>query len=277
MTGEALGGVALAVAAACCYDTGYAFQALEAKRAPLSLALRPRLLAHLASRPRWVLASLVLAAGWPLQVGALRLAPLTVVQPLLSLGLVLLLVYAVQLLHEPVGARELGGVAAIAVGTGVIAAVAPDRSGHHAGDGRLATALVPLAAVVALPYLLRGLSSPVLLIVSAGAADAWAAVATKLVSDDLWGLPALGWALGAGAMFGFGVLSEMSALRTLAASRVGPTVLALQVVVPVLLAPAALGESWSGTALSGGAIVLALGVVSVGIALLARPAAQVTA
>src|SRR5437764_521232 len=49
-----------------------------------------------------------------------------------------------------------------------------------------------------------------LLLLSAGAADAWSALATKIVSDEIgggrWGF-ALAWAVGAGAMFGLGLLS----------------------------------------------------------------------
>src|SRR5437667_52962 len=84
---------------------------------------------------------------------------------------------------------------------------------------------------------------------AAGAADAWAALATKLVADEIgrgrWGV-ALAWAAAAGATFSLGLLSEMTALQRLRATRVGPTVLAMQVGLPVALAPLALAESWSG-------------------------------
>ncbi len=44
-------GFAFALAAAFCYETGYAIQALEARRAPESRSLRPSLLGYLLKRP----------------------------------------------------------------------------------------------------------------------------------------------------------------------------------------------------------------------------------
>jgi hypothetical protein len=177
-----------------------------------------------------------------------------------------------------VGTREIGGVMGIAAGTGVIAWAAPEHSGSHGDAARLAAVLAPLAAVTLMPYALRAAGAlrpgrpggwPLML--SAGAADAWAAIATKLVADEIgrgrWGAAVL-WALPAGAMFGLGLLSEMTALQGLRATRVGPTVLAMQVGLPVALAPVALGESWSGTPLGGAAIGLGLGAVVAGVALL---------
>jgi drug/metabolite transporter (DMT)-like permease len=283
---ELAGGMALAAGAALCFDGGYALQAYEARRAPPERSLRPSLLAHLARRPVWVAAGALLVLGWPLQVAALRLAPLTVVQPTLSLGLLLLLAFAARFLHEPVGAREIVGVVGIAAGTGVIAWAAPEHSGSHGDAARLAAVLAPLGAVTLMPYALRALrrGSPGgwPLMLSAGAADAWAAIATKLVADEIgrgrWGA-ALLWALPAGAMFGLGLLSEMTALQSLRATRVGPTVLAMQVGLPVALAPVALGESWSGTPLGGTAIGLGLAGVVAGVVLLSgsRPVGKVAA
>jgi drug/metabolite transporter (DMT)-like permease len=289
---ELAGGMALAGGAALCFDGGYALQAYEARRAPAERSLRPSLLIHLARRPIWLAAGGLLVVGWPLQVAALRLAPLTLVQPTLSLGLLLLLAFAARFLHEPVGAREILGVVGIAAGTGVIAWAAPGHSGSHGDAARLAAVLAPLGALTLTPYALRaagalrGRDAPAFggwpLMLSAGAADAWAAIATKLVADEIgrgrWGA-ALLWALPAGAMFGLGLLSEMTALQSLRASRVGPTVLAMQVGLPVALAPVALGESWSGTPLGGTAIGLGLAGVVAGVVLLSgsRPVGKVAA
>jgi drug/metabolite transporter (DMT)-like permease len=282
--GELAGGLALAGAAALCFDGGYALQAYEARRAPGAQALRPSLLVHLARRRLWLAAGVLLLVGWPLQVAALRLAPLTVVQPTLSLGLLLLLALAARWLHERVGVREIAGVLGIAAGTGVIAWAGPDHTSAHGDAVRLAAALGPLGAITLAPYALDlarargrgagrvGTAAPGgVLMVSAGAADAFAALCTKLVADELgrgrWGA-ALGWSVLAGGTFGLGLLSEMTALQTLRVTRVGPTVLAMQVGVPVALAPLALGESWSGTPLGGAAIALGLVAVIAGVALL---------
>jgi drug/metabolite transporter (DMT)-like permease len=292
---ELAGGMALAGGAALCFEGGYALQAYEARRAPSESSLRPSLLLYLVRRPLWLAAGALLVLGWPLQVAALRVAPLTLVQPTLALGLLLLLAFAARFLHEPVGAPQILGVVAIAAGTGVIAWAAPEHSESHGDAARLAVALAPLAAVTLAPYAMMaagwirrratrpgrrtpapgGLPSTPLagwaLMVSTGAADAWAAIAAKLIADEIgrgnWGA-ALAWAVSAGAMFGLGLLSEMTALQRMRASQVGPTVLAMQIGLPVALAPVALGESWSGTPLGGAAIGLGLAVVVAGVAVL---------
>src|SRR3954454_1771241 len=93
-------GFALALVAACCYETGYALQAIEARRAPAERALRPALVTYLLTRPLWVGATGLSLLGWPLQIAALAHAPLTLVQPTLALGLLLLLVLGVRILGE---------------------------------------------------------------------------------------------------------------------------------------------------------------------------------
>jgi drug/metabolite transporter (DMT)-like permease len=267
-------GLAAAAAAAGCYDTAYALQALAARAAPARHALRPALVRDLLRSRLWVGATALAIAGWPLQLLALALAPLTLVQPTLALGLVLLLVLGARLLREPVGRREIAAVAAIVAGVAGIAWAAPGRTTDHAGAAVLAIVLGALGVVVASPYAVRAARrSPQLsLLVSPGAADAWAAVAAKLIVDDLsvgsW-LPALGWGLGAGLAIGAGLLSEMTALQRFAATRVGPSVFVLQVAVPVLLAPLVAGERWGSTPLGGGALVVSLAVLGSGAAVLA--------
>ena len=306
---ELVGGMGLAGAAAACFEGGYVLQAYEARRAPTDRALRASLFLYLVRRRRWLVAAGLLTLGWPLQVGALRLAPLTVVQPTLSLGLLLLLAFAARWLHERVGLREIAGVLGIAAGTAVIAWGSPDHTDSHGDAVQLALALAPVGALTLAPYLAAvvahlqgrggaasagqlGDAAPAggarrgsgflggwLLLLSAGAADAWSALATKIVSDEIgggrWGF-ALAWAVGAGAMFGLGLLSEMTALQRLPATRVGPTVLAMQVGLPVALAPLALAESWSGTPLGGAAIALGLVAVVAGVAIISssRPVSR---
>src|SRR5690348_14378236 len=146
MTGvELAGGIVLAAGAAACFDGAVALQALEARQ--VDAAGGARLLRRLAARPRWLAATALAIAGWPLQVAALALAPLTVVQPTLALGLVLLLVLGVRLLGEPATARDAAAVAAIAAGLALLAWAAPEETRVHAGAGVLAAVLGPLAAL----------------------------------------------------------------------------------------------------------------------------------
>src|SRR5262245_54642219 len=168
-------GFAFACAAACCYETGYALQALEARRAPSERALRPSLLTHLLSRPVWVGATALSLLGWPLQIAALVHAPLTLVQPTLALRFLLLLVLAVRILGERVGKREIAAVLLIIAAVGVFAWAAPRDSGDVERGAGLVIALALLIAVAIAPYAIRlaGWGFPLMLLVaSAGAADA---------------------------------------------------------------------------------------------------------
>ena len=276
MDGELALGFALALAAACCYETGYALQAVEARRAPADRALRPSLIAHLVRRPVWVGATALSLIGWPLQIAALTEAPLTLVQPTLALGLLLLLVLGVRVLGERVGRREIVAVLMIIGSVGVFAWAAPrDTSDVERGAG-LVVALSILIAVALLPYaiaLVRRRRYPMLLLVaSAGAADGLAAFVAKIVAQDVSAGEQVAvalWAALVAAVVIVGLISESTALQSFAATRVAPTVLVMQIVIPVVLAPLVGGESWGGTPLDGGVLGAALLTIAVGAGLLA--------
>src|SRR5262249_25419884 len=175
MTTEVALGALAAAGAAACYETSYALQALEARRVRASETVDVSLFARLARRPLWLGPIAVAAAGWPLHLLALSLAPLTLVQPVIALGVVLLLVLAAWILHERIGRRELIACAGIVLGVAGIAWAAPERSSSHAGTAALAVALGLLGAFVVVPYVAPVLgrrSVPALwLVVSAGARD----------------------------------------------------------------------------------------------------------
>src|SRR5205823_5553975 len=95
-------GLLAACAAAALYDLAIALQALDARTQPATRGMRLSLLGQLARRPRWLAATLMGVLGWPVQVVALLYAPLTVVQPALATGLLLLLAVGSRMLDEPV-------------------------------------------------------------------------------------------------------------------------------------------------------------------------------
>src|SRR5215210_6067352 len=121
-------GFAVAVGAAACYEASYAMQALEARSVGSTHELRASLLVRLARRPRWLAAIALALLGWGLQIAALGLAPLTLVQPTLALGLLLLLYLSHRVLGEPVSRRDVLGVIAITVGVAAIGLSAPERT-----------------------------------------------------------------------------------------------------------------------------------------------------
>lgn len=282
MGSDLLAGFVLALGAACAYDSGYALQAYEARRAPAEKSLRPGLLIHLLQRPIWTAAIALAIVGWLLQVLALTKAPLTLVQPVLALGLFILLALGVKLLHEPVGPREWGAVALIVVAVGLVGYAAPEDVGTVPRDAGLVMALAALVLVTVAPFAMNLRAPPpvALLIASAGAADGLAAFVSKIVSEEAsagrWALAAA-WAAGAGLAVLVGLLSESSALQRAAATRIAPAVLVLQIAIPVVLAPLVGGEPWGSTPLGGAVLVLALGLLSLGVLVLAASPAVVGA
>src|SRR5258708_7609228 len=112
-------GIAAAVAASAMFKLAVVVQASEARSVPRRLAL--------------------------------RLAPLTVVQPADAAGLVLLLVFGSRILGDPIGFREKFAVGGIVVGVTGLAFVAPERSTHHVSGvwiPLVALAIVAVAPVV---------------------------------------------------------------------------------------------------------------------------------
>jgi drug/metabolite transporter (DMT)-like permease len=276
MSAAALGGIASAAVAAACFDGGLAVQALDARQVPPEYGLRPRLLTRLVRRRRWLAGTAVAFAGWPFHLLALGLAPLSLVQPTLALGLVLLLYLGQRHLGERVGRAELIAVAGVVGSVAVLAWAAPPETTHHAGAARVAAGLAPLAVLVLIPLALPrvGARAPnALLPFASGAAYAFTGVTSKFVVDDLRGHVVAGVVLWVAftAVVGFaGLLLEMSALQGLPATHVGPNVFVVQVSVPVLLAPLVSGESWSGTPLSGAVILMAVAATAISSVVLTR-------
>ncbi len=263
-----------AVGASLLYNTSIALQALEAREVPDEHSLRPSLIGKLLRNRRWVGATALGLLGWPLEIAALLLAPLTVVQPCLASGLILLLWLGATRLGEAPGRREFLAVAAILVGVVGVALAAPERTTEHAATGAIALALGLVAIPIAVPYALRGRASAggLLPVLSAGFGYAWTAIASKLLTDGLATgaiVVALAWLATAAASEGLALLSEMSALQRRGATHVAPIMFAVQVLVPVLLAPLIFGESWGSTPLGGAVLVASMAIAVAGTVLLA--------
>jgi drug/metabolite transporter (DMT)-like permease len=255
-----LAGVGLAAAAAVCFDGAVAWQAHEARQEEPMRA--GHLLARLLRRRRWLLATAIAALGWPLQLAALSLAPLTLVQPTLALGLVALLAASAIVLHEPVGRVEIGAAAMIIGGVVVLGFSAPDHGDTHSGLLALLVVIVPLAALALGPWLRHHRGRPAAL----GAAAGFVAtgLTTKLVSDgfstgDVAAIVC--WAALTAVLAVAGSADDMAAMQDLPATRVAPAILVAEIVGPVLLAPLLFGETWSQT--PGGGVWIVVGLVAV--------------
>jgi drug/metabolite transporter (DMT)-like permease len=265
-------GIAAACGASSLYNVGLALQALDAREAPADHGMRPTLLLRLVRRRRWLLGTGLNLLGWPLQAAALLLAPLTVVQPALAFGLILLLLIGARHLDEPVGAREALAVLGILAGVALLAVVAPDASHRHGSGLAVACVLGGVGLLGVVPFVLRRHSG--LMTLGAGAALAWSGLSTKLATDALHrGRPVavVVWVAATGLASGLGLVAEMSALQRRAATQVAPVVFVVQVIVPVLAAPLLVSEHWRHPA--GVLAGLAL-IVGCALALLRSPAVR---
>jgi hypothetical protein len=281
-------GIVSAVGASLLYNASIALQALEAREVPGEHSLRVSLIGKLVRNRRWLGATALGLAGWPLEIGALLLAPLTVVQPCLASGLILLLWLGAKRLGERPGRREWAAVTAITAGVAGVALVAPERTTNHADAGAIALALTLVAIPVLAPYALQGRlrhtarqgrvkvgranAIATLAVLSAGCGYAWTAIASKLLTDELATgavVVAAVWLATAAASEGLALLSEMSALQRRAATHVAPMMFAVQILIPVLLAPLIFGESWADTPLGGVALIAFMGLAVAGTILLA--------
>jgi drug/metabolite transporter (DMT)-like permease len=267
-------GIAAAIGASLLYNTSIALQAMEARDVPGEHSLRVSLIGKLVRNRKWLGATALGLVGWPLEIVALLLAPLTVVQPCLASGLIVLLWLGVTRLGERPGPRDYLAVGAIVAGVAGVAWAAPGRTTDHAGTAAIAVALALVALPIFAPYLLRRRRSAAgtLAIVSAGFGYAWTAIASKLLTDELATgalLIAVVWLATAAASEGLALLSEMSALQRRPATRVAPVMFAVQVMVPVILAPLIFEEKWSTTPLNGVALIAFMGVALAGVVLLA--------
>ncbi|QEC49851.1 hypothetical protein FSW04_21300 [Baekduia soli] len=280
--GRLLGGIAAAALAAACFDGAVLLQARAAQAVGREHGLRLSLLARLARRRLWVLGTAVAVAGWPLQLLALSWAPITVVQPTLALGLVVILLGGSRLLGERVGAREWGAVGAVGAGVAVLALTAPGHTSALPATGPAIAAGAVLAAAVALPFVRGrdGREGGWGLIVSAGCAFALAALTSKLLTVEAGRHHVAGvlvWAAATGAASAVGFLADMTAMQRFDVTRVAPPMFVLETALPVALSPVLFGERWSGTPGGGAVLVAGLVLVLGGGAVLGRSRAVVDA
>ncbi len=281
MPSVAIGAIAAVVASAL-FSAGLVLQAVESHRTDPRHSLHLSLIGSLMCRPRWLLGTALTLVGFGFHVTALLLAPLTVVQPALSAGLLLLLVIAARTPNQEVGAQEVGAVIAIAAGVVGVTLTSPERLPLEGEGAGLVAALAVLAGCTLVPYALArlrvGSGRPVgaLTTFGAGTAYAFSGLTTKLASDLLgegnW-LGALAWLVVTAIISGLGFLSQLTALQCHTAAQVGPVIYVMPVLVPVLIASLVGDSGWGSTPLGGSVLAASLLVVAAGTAVLAASSA----
>ena len=143
-------GIALTVTSAVLYNVGFVVEKGALNRLP---AVHARRLGHLLrtvlSSPRWLAGFAAILVGLGLQVVALTLVPISVVQPIFVSGIVVLLVLSHVTLGERLQRREWVGIVVVAVALLAISlSLDPhsDRAGTHGTLAALLAIGVPTVA-----------------------------------------------------------------------------------------------------------------------------------
>ena len=235
------------------YNAGLLLQADASRHEPVSVAFAPGLLVRLVQRRRWLAGSAIAVLGWPLQAFALTRAPLTVVQPLLAVGLIIPLAFGKRMLGEHFRWGDALNIGVLVAGASLLLILAPPRSSAKGVRVHVLIALALLAGIMVWALLLaavvrdrRGL----MLMVAAGVGFALASITTKLVADagtrTQWG-QLLVWLAVTAASGSLALVGEMNALQISAASTVAALVLALETIIPVALSPFLFAEAAGGS------------------------------
>jgi drug/metabolite transporter (DMT)-like permease len=127
-------GILLALLCAFATNLGFLFKHRGACAAPDVNMRHPLRSAAGLFRSKWFAIGMLVAVGaWVLHVGAMALAPLSLVQALISGGLVFLTVLAERYFGCSVGTRQWLGVGLTALGLVLIAITLPAHTGAHSG------------------------------------------------------------------------------------------------------------------------------------------------
>lgn len=127
-------GILLSLACALATNVGFLLKHRGACAAPDVSLRHPITSAIGLFRSKWFTFGMLVALGaWVLHVGALAMAPLSLVQAVISGGLVLLTVIAERFFGYTVGSRQWAGVGLTALGLVLLAITLPTHTGAHSG------------------------------------------------------------------------------------------------------------------------------------------------
>lgn len=271
-----------ALVAAFCLALGSERQSVGVRRNETTLRLHPRSgIFTLFRSPVWLAGGALMMAGIVLNVYALATAPLTVVQPIGAVAVVITTVLNARIQHLRLNRVTIGAIAACVAGSAgfvLIAMVATEENPAPTLDQERITAFMAVAATVLFAVLavaVRRRPSAFVYILGAGVLFGFVAVFVRLASihllrGDLGGVAGVPW-YHLGVMAGAGLLGIYFVQM---AHRHGPpdlVVAGLTVVDPmvgVLTGIIVLGELqpdqpwWVGWCMAVAACVATLGVIA---------------
>lgn len=177
-------GLVLAVATALTSIVGFLYKHRGAVESPVVDWRRPLRSSVVLFRSRWyALGVLIAMGGWGLHVGALALAPISLVQATIAGGLVLLTVVADRFFGHHVTRREWIGVALAAAGLAFLAATLDGDadSAHSSYDTGTLTAFIAIVGVAGIAVAVLGREGPRAgVVLGASAGLLWAASDTSI-------------------------------------------------------------------------------------------------
>ncbi|WP_433532267.1 DMT family transporter [Micromonospora sp. CA-263727] len=214
--------IIVALAAALCFALSSALHQRAAKQQPQRAALDPRLILHLLRSRLWLSGWIPDSAGVALQVAALRLGPLAVVQPVMASGLFMAVLIEAALIRRRVVGRDLIAVAVGVAGLTGFLVLAEVRAGVGTPDpaawiGPAIGATLIVAICLLTAHRLVGTARGAVLGVASGIAYSLAAALAKEVTDRYRGdllETVLSWpALGLAVAAAVGVVLNQSAFQ----------------------------------------------------------------
>lgn len=238
-------GVLCAVGAALCYGIGSVLQALGAARAQPAVGLDPTLLVRLGRQLPYVLGLAVDGLGFVVNVLALQVLPLFLVQSVVAGSVAVTAVTAAVVLRTALTRTEVGALAVLVSGLGLLAYAAQPGAARPLSDAAGWGLLAGVGALTALAALLaRRTGGAVLLASLAGGAFAGVGITARGIPliPPLWrvvGHPAT-WAL-----VGFGLLATLlfaTALQRGTVTAVSAATLVVETVVPAAVGLLVLGD-----------------------------------
>ena len=149
MNAATYAGIALALLATTAYNVGLILEKRALGQMPtLEIRRVMRVVASLLTSRAWLAGFALMLTGLACQTIVLTFEPVSVVQPVLASGVVLVLVLSRLVLRERLRGNEAWCVAAIAVAVVLLALSATGTAeSHHADPGSMAAVMIPSIAI----------------------------------------------------------------------------------------------------------------------------------